>query len=172
MRRLTLAQLNALPAAEWLALLGGIFEHSAWVAERSIAARPFLSLAQLHQHMLDTVTAASRDEQLALLRAHPELAGREAVDGGLTADSSTEQGRLGFTALSTDEFRHMAALNKRYRETFGFPAIVALALHADRHSVMREIEQRSGNTRDEEISNGLAQVGHIALARLQKLIII
>ena len=70
MRRLTLDQLNALPAAEWLALLGGIFEHSAWVAERSIAARPFLSLAQLHQRMLDTVTAASRDEQLTRSEEH------------------------------------------------------------------------------------------------------
>jgi OHCU decarboxylase len=153
-----------------LADLRGVFEHSPWVAERAWPRGPFGSVDALHAAMMDVVRAASREEQLALVRAHPELAGREALEGGLTPDSSTEQGRLGFTALSKKELLEMADLNRRYRSKFGFPCIVALRLHRDRAGVMAEMQRRLGNDAATELGNALEQIGHIARGRLEKLI--
>src|SRR5688572_30330207 len=116
--------------------------------------------------MMRTVEEAPREKQLALVRAHPELAGREA----LTVDSTSEQGRLGFNALSSKEFEAMSDTNRRYREKFGFPCIVALRLHANRASVMAEIERRLNNHQQEEIRNALEQIGHITRGRLEKLL--
>ena len=143
----------------------GVFEHSPWVAERAWRKQPFASVDALHGEMMAVVRAASREEQLALIRAHPELAG--GMD--LTADSSSEQGRLGFKTLSKNEFEKMTTLNRRYREKFGFPCIVALRLHASRESVMQEMERRSRNEKEAEIKNALEQIGHITRGRLEKL---
>jgi chitin deacetylase len=143
----------------------GVFEHSPWVAERAWRKQPFASVDALHGEMMAVVLAASRQEQLTLIRAHPELAGGM----NLTADSSSEQGRLGFKNLSKSEFEKMAALNRCYREKFGFPCIVALRLHASRESVMQEMERRSQNEKEAEIENALQQIGHITRGRLEKL---
>ena len=152
-----------------LAEVRGVFEHSPWVAERAWPRGPFGSVDALHAAMMEVVRAATREEQLVLVRAHPELAGSEAREGALTADSSSEQGRLGFTALSKGELLEMADLNRRYREKFGFPCIVALRLHADRASVLREMERRLGNNGQTEFANALEQIGHITRGRLGKL---
>jgi len=119
--------------------------------------------------MMAVVREASRQEQLALVRAHPELAGREATEGGLTADSSSEQGRLGFTRLSRKELEKIASLNRAYGGKFGFPCIVALRLHASRGSVMQEMERRIGNDADTELKSALEQIGHITRGRLERL---
>ena len=119
--------------------------------------------------MMSAVAEASLDEKLALIRAHPELAGREAEEGALTADSSSEQGRLGFTALARDEFLQMQDLNRAYREKFGFPCIVALRLHASRESVIAEMQRRLGNNAQTELHNALEQIGHITRGRLDRL---
>jgi len=153
-----------------LAEVRGVFEHSPWVAERAWPRGPFGSVDALHAAMMEVVSAASREEQLALVRAHPELAGSKARAGALTADSSSEQGRLGFTALSKKELLEMADLNRNYREKFGFPCIVALRLHASRASVMEEMRRRLGNNGETELKNALEQIGHIARGRLEKLI--
>jgi len=116
------------------------------------------------------VRAAGPDEQLGLIRAHPELAGREAAAGTLTADSTSEQGRLGFTALSRAEIERVARANRAYRERFGFPCIVALRLHATRESVIAEMERRAGSDRTAEIAAALEQIGHITRGRLDKLV--
>src|SRR5262245_41254300 len=129
----------------------GVFEHSPWVAERAWHARPFGSVDALHGEMMAVVLQAPRPEELALIRAPPELAGREAKEGSLTSDSAGEQGRLGFTRLTREEFEKMQDLNRRYREKFGFPCIVALRLHASRGSVMQEMEARLANDREQEI---------------------
>jgi len=160
---------NGLDRDAFVARFGGVFEHSPWVAERAWLRRPFVSLDALHAAMIAAVREAPREEQLALVRAHPELAGREATEGALTADSSSEQGRLGFTRLSRDEFETMARLNRAYREKFGFPCIVALRLHASRGSVMQEMERRIGNDADTELANALEQIGHITRGRLERL---
>jgi chitin deacetylase len=119
--------------------------------------------------MMAAVHAATRDEQLGLIRAHPELAGAEAKEGALTAESSSEQGRLGFTRLSREELLQMAELNRRYREKFGFPCIVALRLHAARESVVAEMKRRLENDAATEVASALAQIGHITRGRLEKL---
>jgi len=152
-----------------LADIRGVFEHSPWVAERAWPRGPFASLHELHSAMMAEVHNASMEDKLALISAHPELAGKEASEGSLTADSSTEQGRLGFTRLSPEEFRRMSRLNAAYREKFGFPCIVALRLHDTRQSVMEEMEKRLNRTREEEIRTALEQIGHITRGRLEKL---
>ena len=163
-----LAELNALGEREFVALLGGVFEHSPWVAQQAFAARPFSSVGGLHEAMMAAVRAAGRERQLALVRAHPELAGAEAKEGRLTLDSSSEQARLGFTRLSREEVTRMAQLNRQYRDRHGFPCIVALRLHATRESVMEEMERRIGNETAAELAAALEQVGHITRGRLQK----
>ena len=167
---MTLDDANALPARDFVAAFGGVFEHSPWVAERCAGQRPFASADAMHAAMMQAVRSASEAEQLALLRAHPELAGREATAGTLTTDSTSEQGRLGFTALPREEFARVAGINRRYRERFGFPCIVALRLHETRASVIAEMERRTANARDEEIATALAQVGHITRGRLARLV--
>jgi len=165
-----LAEVNRLALAPFVDHLGGVFEHSPWVAERAWQRRPFVSADDLFQIMSDEVAKAGGKEQLALIRAHPELAGREAKAGALTASSTGEQARLGFLSLSSEEFQRVAGINRRYREKFGFPCIVALRLHGRRESVMDEMERRLANSPDEEMKNALEQIGHIARGRLEALI--
>lgn len=148
--------------------LGAVFEHSPWVAERAWKKRPFSSVNDLHAAMVEAVSQAKPEEKLALVRAHPELAGAEAK--ALTADSSSEQARLGFTALSREELLRMAELNRRYRGKFGFPCIVALRLHADRASVIAEMERRLASDAATELANALEQIGQITRGRLEKLL--
>ncbi|MGH8689817.1 MAG: 2-oxo-4-hydroxy-4-carboxy-5-ureidoimidazoline decarboxylase [Burkholderiales bacterium] len=167
---MTLAEINRFDQAGFAGLLGAVFERSPWVAERAWERRPFRSVAELHTAMEDAVSRASPGEQLALVRAHPELAGGEAQEGKMSVDSSSEQGRLGFHALSRRELQRMTDLNRRYREKFGFPCIVALRLHATRQSVMAEMELRIRKDREEEIQAALAQIGHITRGRLEKLL--
>ena len=161
---MALEEVNSLGKREFVARLGGVFEHSPWIAERAWHKRPFRSLEDLHRAMLDAV--ASKEEKLNLVRAHPELACGEA----LTVDSTSEQGRLGFNALSRKELEEMNRLNRSYREKFGFPCIVALRLHADRASVMAEMKRRLANDAPTELSNALGQIGHIARGRLEKIL--
>ena len=171
--RVTLADINRADVTRFAELLGGVFEHSPWVAMRAFGVRSFATFATcdaLHAAMMTAVMAATRDEQLALIRAHPELAGHEAMEGAMTTDSTSEQGRLGLTALPRAEFDRITRANFAYREKFGFPCIVALKLHQSRDTVLAEMEQRLQNDRDAEIANALTQIKHITGARLEKLI--
>ena len=165
-----LSSLNALDQKEFVAALGAVFEHSPWVAERAWEKRPFTDVNGLHSGLMAVVLDAAHFEKLTLIRAHPELAGREATQGGLTADSSTEQGRLGFTALTNEEFLRMGEINRQYREKFGFPCIVALRLHASRESVVNEMRRALGGDHASEIERALSQIGEIVRGRLDKII--
>jgi len=165
----TLAQLNALDEARFVALLGGVFEHSPWVAQQAWQQRPFDSVEGLFRCMRDAVGDADANRQVALILAHPELAGREATQGQLSADSSSEQARLGLLNLERADFERIAALNREYRQRFGFPCIVALRLHASRAGVLDEIQRRLGNEVQAELANAMEQIGHIAHGRLEKL---
>jgi len=153
----------------FVARFGAVFEHSPWVAERAWQARPFASVDALHAAMMQAVSAAGENEQLALVRAHPELAGREAAEGELTRHSSSEQERLGLASLEKQEFLKIQEINRAYREKFGFPCIVALRLHASRDSVVEEMRRRLQNSREVELRNALQQIGHIARGRLNQL---
>ena len=163
---MALEEVNSLGKQEFVARLGGVFEHSPWIAERAWQQRPFRSIEDLHRAMLGAVENASEQQKLKLVRAHPELAGGEA----LTGDSTSEQRRLGFNALSKTELEEMNRLNRRYRQTFGFPCIVALRLHADRASVMAEMRRRLANDRAAELATALQQIGHITRGRLEKIL--
>ena len=165
-----IATVNSLDPDAFRAAFGQVFEHSPWVAERAHMRRPFASLDALHAAMMEAVETASPEEKLALIRAHPELGGREARAGALTPDSSTEQGRLGLTSLSRDELDRLDRLNAAYRERFGFPCVIALRLHRDRASVWAEFERRLANTPDQEIRNAIAQIGAISRGRLDRIL--
>src|SRR5690606_12984780 len=117
----TLQQLNDATDHEAVALLDGIYEHTPWVAQRAVASRPFRSLAHLAYALHAAVAAATREEQLALVRVHPELGGRAMVAGTLTADSAAEQSRSGLTHCTPEEFARLRELNATYSEKFGFP---------------------------------------------------
>jgi OHCU decarboxylase len=160
---------SCMPRALFVEVFGDIFEHTPLVAER--AHRAGLAAIDdtadgLHTTLMGVVRAMNRDEKLALIRAHPELAGREAAAGTMTGDSTGEQGRLGFTALSRAELDQVSDINRRYRDKFAMPLIVALALHADRASVIAEMAQRIGNEPETEIANAIEQIGHITKRRL------
>jgi OHCU decarboxylase len=165
-----LEEANALAEREFVERFGGVFEHSPWVAKRAWQMKPFGSLDGLHAAMMQVLAEANKDEQLALVRAHPQLAGAEAKQGVLSADSSSEQARLGFTRLTRDEFTRMGLLNKRYREKHGFPCIVALRLHATRESVLAEMSRRIGSEPQAEFKAALEQIGHITRGRLEKIV--
>lgn len=157
--------------ALFLEHFGDLFEHTPAIAERTHRAgldASHDSIEGLHKALVATMTAMPRDEKLALIRAHPELAGRLALEGTLTADSTTEQGRLGFTSMSREEFDRVAGINRRYREKHGFPVIVALTLHRTRDTAIAEMEARIANTTDVEIAAALEQIGHISRNRLKQ----
>lgn len=165
-----LEEANALGEREFVERFGAVFEHSPWVARRAWQKKPFRSLDSLHAAMMQSVAEAKKDEQLALVRAHPELAGKEAKQDALTVDSSSEQGRLGFLQLTREEFEAMARLNRRYRERHGFPCVVALRLHATRNSVLAEMSRRIEGDSDAELKAALEQIGHITRGRLERIV--
>lgn len=156
-------------SAQFLAAFGGVFEHSPWIAERAFAARPFARVDALHVAMTDAVKRASRDEQLALLRAHPELAGKEAQSGTMTGDSTAEQGGAGLNALSRAEMDRISDLNRRYREKFGFPFIIAVRKNT-KDDIFREFERRLAHDGETELATCLGQVFVITRLRLDGLV--
>lgn len=165
---MTLTELSALPQAEFTQVLGAIFEHSPWIPERAWAARPFATIDALHQAMLQVMHEADPAEQLALITAHPELAGKEAAAGTLTDASTSEQRGAGLDQCSPAELARLRALNARYRERFGFPFVIAVKGRS-RYQIMDAIEQRLHNDRNVEFSTCLEQIGQIARFRLDAL---
>jgi N-carbamoyl-L-amino-acid hydrolase len=166
---ISLAELNARPAAEFVAALAGIFEHSPWVAERVASVRPFRSRLQLHAAMCEAVARASQDEQLALIRAHPELAGRMAARGELTVASTREQKGAGLADCSPEQLTRIRALNVEYSQRFGFPFVLAVKGHGTA-SIIAELERRVANDGETEHGEALAQIGRIAGFRLADLV--
>ena len=126
MSTLTLQDLNNAPLAQAAKMLAGLYEHSDWIAEQALAQRPFQSLAQLKHAMVRVLQAAGTDAQLALIRAHPELAGKAMVSKTLTAESSNEQNKAGLTDCTPQEFAQIQQLNADYNAKFGFPFILAV----------------------------------------------
>nr|WP_242480339.1 2-oxo-4-hydroxy-4-carboxy-5-ureidoimidazoline decarboxylase [Rhodovibrio sodomensis] len=162
---MTLADLNARDAAGFVDALSGLFEHSPWIPERVAGQRPFDSLTALHAAMTAAVEAAGEEGQLALLRNHPDLAGRAAVAGELTEASSGEQASAGLDSLSEDEMARFQELNGRYRERFGFPFIKAVR-GADKARILAAFEGRVDTPWHRELATALHEVGKIAWLRL------
>ena len=164
-----LAELNAATREAFVGHLGGVFEHSPWVAERAHDRRPFATRDALHAAMVAAVEEAGPERQLALLRAHPELAGRAVVRGEMTEHSKEEQGGSGLLDCSPEEFARLQELNRAYGERFGFPFIVAVR-GLDRAAIIAAFERRLGNTREAEMAEALRQVTRIAGLRLAALV--
>lgn len=165
----TLAALNNMNAAEFTHALGAIYEHSPWVAERAAAQRPFPTLEMLRDTMAGVVQSASEAERLKLIQAHPELAGKAAVRGELTQESTREQQGAGLDRCSPEEFAQLQELNRRYNDKFGFPFVIAVKGH-DRHSILRHFAERLDNAREAEARACIEQIIRIGGFRLAALV--
>lgn len=167
---LTLEQLNAAPEGEAAALLDGLYEHSPWIARAALAQRPFASLPQLKHAMARIVSEAGASQQLALIRAHPELAGKALVSKSLTAESTNEQGKAGLTDCTPAEFEKIQTLNADYNARFGFPFILAVrgprGTGLSRAEIIETFERRLDNPPDFEQAECLRNIHRIAEIRL------
>lgn len=155
----------------FVARFGGVFEHSPWVAERAFDTTPDVSLTSdsVHEALVAPFRAASHAERLAVLRAHPDLAGKLAIAGGLTQDSKAEQAGAGLDRLSAAEHERFTGLNTAYTKKFGFPFIIAVkGLNKD--DILAAFETRIDNSLEEEFETASAQVEKIALLRLRSLL--
>jgi 2-oxo-4-hydroxy-4-carboxy-5-ureidoimidazoline decarboxylase len=140
-----------------------LFEHSPWLEARA-DARP--SSGDRHADLMAVLYDATLAEQLALIRAHPELAGKAAVDGTLTEASAAEQASAGLDRLTQAEYDRFHALNAAYRERFGFPFIICVRL-TNKAGILAAMARRLGNDRDAEIAEALRQIGEIVRLRLE-----
>ena len=164
LHRFTLERLNAMPDAEFVTALGDVFEHAAWVAEQAASGRPYPTVEALHEGMLHAVVTAPADQQLAFIRAHPEL-GSQVKRADMTADSQAEQGSLGLDRLSEEEFARFSNFNAAYRDKFGIPFIVCVRRHT-RDSILAQYERRLTNADAAEQAAALQEIGFITRLRL------
>jgi len=161
-----LPKLNATTLDEFLSICGPVFELSPWVAGRTWPRRPFASLAALHRELVATVEKASRDEKIALIRAHPDLVGRLAANGGLNATSAREQAAAGLDSLKGEEVALFTAYNREYHDKFGFPFVIC-ARENKKEAILRAFPQRLAQPREREIRTALAEIAKIAWLRLK-----
>ena len=166
---MTLDGINGFDKGTFVAAFGDVFEHSPWVAERAYARAPFASGDDLHDAMCQAMRAAGTAEQLALIRAHPQLAGKAAIRGELTEASNREQRGAGLDQCSPEEFADLTALNTAYDEKFGFPFIIAVK-GLTKDDILAAFETRIANARDQEFDTACQQVEKIARLRLEALL--
>jgi 2-oxo-4-hydroxy-4-carboxy-5-ureidoimidazoline decarboxylase len=158
----TLDELNENDRGAFVEAIGWVFEESPWVAERVWDKRPFATLEALHDAMTAVVGTASIAEQMALLRAHPDLG----AHAEMSEASQREQAGAGLDALTRDELQRLRALNLAYREKFGFPFLYAVK-GSTRHDILNALERRLSSPRDAEHQEALRQVYRIARFRLE-----
>ncbi len=164
-----MAELNALPPAEFVGRVGGIFEHSPWIAEKAAGQRPFATRSDLHAAMVAIVQSAGAEKQLALINAHPDLAGRLARQGQLTAESTREQAAAGLAHAEAGIVEKIQALNTSYRARFGFPFIICARLN-NVETILTAMTERIHHSQEKEISTALAEISKIAQLRLADLV--
>jgi len=162
---LSLADVNALDETGFTQALGFVFELSPWVVTRAHAAGPFASRDALHGAMMAVLENAPETDRLALIRAHPELAGKAAIAKTLTAESQSEQASAGLDRLTPDEFAHFHDLNAAYGAKFGFPFIICVRLN-DKASILSAMTRRLAHDHRSEIDEAIAQIGLISRLRL------
>jgi N-carbamoyl-L-amino-acid hydrolase len=167
---LTVQDLNSVTPEEFIPLLDGVYEHSPWIAERAYALRPFASLAALKHALMSVVQDSNRDDQLRLIRAHPELAGKAMVARTLTAESTAEQSRAGLSECTPEEFDRIQTLNREYNERFGFPFILAVrgprGSGLTKRDIISTFERRARHHPDFEFAEALRNIHRIAELRL------
>jgi 2-oxo-4-hydroxy-4-carboxy-5-ureidoimidazoline decarboxylase len=167
---LSIEEINQLSEADFVSHFGPIFEHSPWIARQTWPRRPFTSRADLLARLVATLRHAPPAQQLALIQAHPDLAGRLARQGRLTSDSTAEQASAGLDQLNADELRHFEACNQQYRDKFGFPFIICARL-SDKRSILLAFHRRLLLTREAEIETALDEIEKIAALRLAPLVL-
>jgi 2-oxo-4-hydroxy-4-carboxy-5-ureidoimidazoline decarboxylase len=160
---LTIGQLNALGRDSFIEMLGGIFEHSAWVAEKVWDSKPFTSFLHLHKEMVQVVESSSRAQKLALIQAHPNLGDRVQM----SEESVSEQKGAGLTELTPEEYTNFISMNQQYMDAFGFPFILAVR-GKNKHDIYKAIEERVDNDKESEFETALEEIYKIALLRLEE----
>ena len=159
---------NELDRAAFVERYGPLFEHSPWVAEDAWSDRPFADKDELFAALRAAMYAAPRQRQLALIRAHPDLAGKAAIEGSLTKSSKREQASAGLDRLTPDEYDQFTRTNTAYRERFDFPFVVCVREHT-KESILRVAAERLAHSKDEEVRVALEEIAKIARLRLEDL---
>lgn len=160
---------SSLDREAFVATFADIYEHSPWVAEQAYdmgVDESIDTIEVLHQRMADILLSAPRETQLALINAHPDLAGKAAVRGELTASSTSEQAGAGIHECTAEEFARFTELNEAYKDRFGFIFIMAVK-GSNRHQILAAFEERIHNDPEQEFARALAEINKIALFRLQ-----
>jgi OHCU decarboxylase len=161
-------KVNELGREAFVERFGPLFEHSPWVAAEAWSDRPFSDKDELFDALRSAMYSAPIERKLALIRAHPDLAGRAAIEGTLTRRSRREQASAGLDRLTPDEYTAFTRLNSAYRERFGFPFVVCVREHT-KESILRVAGERLEHTRDEEVRVALEEIAKIARLRLEDL---
>jgi 2-oxo-4-hydroxy-4-carboxy-5-ureidoimidazoline decarboxylase len=164
-----LERLNEADRNEFIDLLRGVFENAPWIPERAYGLRPFDSVTGLHDALVSAMGDGSEAELTSFILGHPELGGKIARAGAMTAESRAEQGSLGLDRLSEAEFQRFQHLNGEYRARFGIPFIICVRRHT-LHSILEEFERRLANSPNTERAAAIAEIGHIARLRLVGLV--
>jgi 2-oxo-4-hydroxy-4-carboxy-5-ureidoimidazoline decarboxylase len=167
--RVSLEMLNATERANFVVALGGLFEYSPWVAERAHTRAPFATVAALFDAMAHAVGSGTRDEKLALIRSHPDLADKATRAGTLTLLSEAEQSALGLDKLSNAEFERFERLNAAYKDKFGYPFVICVRRQT-RDAILDSFERRLGNDKHAELAAALAEISLIARLRLAEIV--
>jgi 2-oxo-4-hydroxy-4-carboxy-5-ureidoimidazoline decarboxylase len=165
-----LENVNRMDEATFVSVFGSVYEHSSWVAEAAWPQRPFASLDGLHSVMDRIVQGSAQSRQMTLIKAHPELAGRLAGSGQLTAESRSEQAKAGLTSLPENLTKRMLELNDSYQRKFGFPFIICARLNHVA-TILQAMEGRLTNGRETEVKTALQEISKIARLRLADIII-
>jgi OHCU decarboxylase len=160
---------NELGREAFVERFGPLFEHSPWVAADAWSDRPFADADELFEALRSAMYSAPRERRLALIRAHPDLAGKAAIEGSLTASSTHEQASAGLDRLTPDEYEAFTRTNAAYRERFGFPLVVCAREHT-KESILRVAAERLEHTVDEEVRVALGEIAKIGRLRLQELL--
>jgi OHCU decarboxylase len=168
-KKLTIEEVNRLDRDEFVSRFGALYERSPRVAEAAWREHPFDGLAGLHEAFVRAIHEAPRERQLALIRAHPDLAGKAAISGELTAESAREQASAGLDSLTPEEYQDFHRLNSAYRDKFGFPFIVCVREHS-KETILASAAARLGRSRPEEVEAALGEIARIAHLRLRDLV--
>jgi len=165
----TILVLNSFSRDEFVRVIGPVFEQSPWIAEAGWNKKPFTNLEHLHSALMELVRDAGMEKQVQLIQAHPDLVGRAALAGMLTAESNREQASAGLDRLTPEEIAQFQNHNHAYREKFGFPFVICARLNK-KEAILKGFEVRLKNSREQEIAAALEEIGKIARLRLQDLI--
>ncbi len=167
---MNLDRVNSLDHEEFVAKFGSLYEHSPWVAEAASRGRPFDSFAGIRGAFERAVRNAPQERRIALIKSHPDLAGKAAISGDLTPESTIEQASARLDRLSPEEYKTFTRLNDAYKEKFGIPMIFAVREHT-KESILENAEARLRSSLEEEVERALGEINKIAQYRLREIVV-